>query len=82
MQRALLTMSTLSMLALVALVTFAVIPRAPRATWDYKIAAPSDITFDLEMDELGKAGWEVVTCRRAMGSGSGAAYECIFKRPQ
>lgn len=80
MTRALLVLSTLSTLALSALVLLAL--RVP--TWDYKIAAPNDVMFDVDMTQLGTDGWEVVTCRRAMGSDleKTAAYECIFKRPR
>jgi hypothetical protein len=83
MQTYLAITSTLSTLALAALVTLPLLPNAaPRPTWDYKIAAPSDFLFDTQMSALGSEGWEVVTCRRAMGSDEDrtAAYECIFKR--
>ncbi len=80
MNRALLVMSTLTTLALSALLVLAL--RVPR--WDYRIPAPNDRMFDVDMNQLGTDGWEVVTCRRAMGSGpeESAAYECIFKRPR
>jgi hypothetical protein len=47
--------------------------------WEYIIAAPSDTSFENEMDRLGKKGWELVNARRASSSYS-ASYECILKR--
>lgn len=83
MQLYLAITSTMTTLALAALVTVALVPNTTqRPKWDYKIAAPSDLLFETEMSALGSDGWEVVTCRRAVGSDEGrtAAYECIFKR--
>lgn len=83
MQLYLAMTSTLTTLALAALVTIAVLPNTTtRATWQYTIAAPSDLLFESEMSALGNNGWELVTCRRAVGSDEDrkAAYECIFKR--
>jgi hypothetical protein len=43
---------------------------------------PDDPRFDREMDELGDAGWELVTARRASMFGAPAVYnyEVIIKR--
>jgi len=52
--------------------------------WEYKIASPSDLSFEKVMNEFGADDWELVTARRAT-SGSGysrsASYEVILKRP-
>jgi hypothetical protein len=56
----------------------------PTQKWEYKIASPNDLIFDIEVNKLGEQGWELVSARRATsGSGisSGASYEMIFKRP-
>jgi hypothetical protein len=47
--------------------------------WEYMIAAPSDTSFQNEMDRLGKRGWELVNARKTSSSYS-ASYECILKR--
>ena len=51
--------------------------------WEYKIEAPEDVLFEIKVNELGREGWELVSARRATGSGYGdsASYEMIFKRP-
>jgi hypothetical protein len=49
------------------------------AKWEYMIAAPSDSSFENEMDRLGKKGWELINARRASSSYS-ESYECILKR--
>jgi hypothetical protein len=52
--------------------------RAPRR-FEYAVTAPLDATFESEMNELGKEGWEIVSARRAT-SALGAPYEVIMKR--
>ena len=47
--------------------------------WEYKIVAPYDSLFDIEMNQHGKEGWELVTSRRA-GTEYLMKYECILKR--
>jgi len=51
--------------------------------FQFMVAAPTDSTFSLEMNELGREGWEIVSARRA-SSGEGYArsfsYEVILKR--
>jgi hypothetical protein len=47
--------------------------------WEYKIATPYDSLFELEMNLLGKEGWELVTARRA-GDTYSVQYECILKK--
>lgn len=55
----------------------------PRPTrWEYAIRTPSDATFSEEMTTLGKAGWEIVSARRALDTlTDSAAYEVILRRP-
>jgi hypothetical protein len=50
--------------------------------WEYKIASPSDIGFQREMDDLGKQGWELVFARRATSQEDSVHYEVILKRPK
>ena len=50
--------------------------------WEYKIEAPSDALFTIEMNILGKEGWEMISAKRATSSGGGSAsYEVILRRP-
>lgn len=49
--------------------------------WEYTIVAPDDGVFEIRMNELGQAGWEIVSARRATSrDAEGAAYEVILKR--
>lgn len=50
------------------------------AVWEYKIANPSDYTWDDEMKRYGDEGWELVAARRASSSLGTMGYEMIFKR--
>jgi hypothetical protein len=50
--------------------------------WEYKIASPSDIGFQREMDDLGAQGWEMVFARRATSQTDSVHYEVILKRPK
>ncbi|KEF33375.1 hypothetical protein RDMS_12755 [Deinococcus sp. RL] len=56
-----------------------------RPKYEYMTTAPSDYTFNEEMNRLGAKGWKTESCRRAT-SGSGystiASYECIMSRPK
>jgi hypothetical protein len=75
---------SLLLLAVVALLAYDRFGPARVEQWQYMIVAPEDLTFDQEMNQLGRDGWELVSARRAT-SGSGytstAAYEMILKRP-
>jgi hypothetical protein len=54
----------------------------PGGTWEYHTIYVGDASdVDARLSELGNERWELVTARRATG-GSGAGYECIFKRPR
>jgi hypothetical protein len=53
---------------------------APAPTkWEYIIVSPMDALFELEMDKLGKNGWQLVSSRRATGD-LGPSSEMILKR--
>ena len=56
----------------------------PIPRFEYLVAAPGDTLFEVEMNALGKQGWEIVSARRAT-SGSeysrSASYEVILNRP-
>jgi len=55
----------------------------PKGRWEHKVSSASDPKFDSHFDELGKEGWQIVSCRRALAT-SGTArdyrYECVLKR--
>ena len=51
-------------------------------SWEYRLESPSDLSFESELDKLGRAGWELVFARRATSSYDGAIYEMIFRRPR
>lgn len=48
--------------------------------FEYAVVAPDDSLFDIEMNSLGKRGWEIVSARRATSALSSASYEVIMKR--
>ena len=49
--------------------------------FEYTIVAPYDSLLETEMNQLGKAGWEVLSARRATSAGGySAKYELILKR--
>lgn len=51
------------------------------ARYEYRIASPSDYTFEESMTEYGQWGWKAVSCRRAIDSRTDSAgYECIMLR--
>lgn len=57
--------------------------QGPRGRWEHKVSSASDQKFDSHFDELGKEGWQIVTCRRAMASSGSTReyrYECALKR--
>lgn len=54
--------------------------KEPIPSWEYKMAYPSDYTFETELDKLGSMGWEMTFARRARGSDDEMGYECIFRR--
>ncbi len=57
--------------------------RSTSRRWEYKIASPSDATFESQMDRLGDEGWEVVYARRARDGEMGLfQYEVLLKRPR
>jgi hypothetical protein len=47
--------------------------------WEYMITSPSDSNLELALSDLGGAGWEIVSARRAVTGGQGT-YELIMKR--
>ena len=56
---------------------------SPTPKWEYKVEAIPDLEWSTKANRLGKAGWEIVTARRATSGSSyntKVAYECIFKR--
>jgi hypothetical protein len=48
--------------------------------FEYAIVAPNDEVFEFEMNMAGKAGWEIVSARRATSKRDVASYEVIMKR--
>jgi hypothetical protein len=50
-------------------------------SWEYVIDSPGDEVLEERLESLGKAGWELVSARRATDKYS-ASYEMIFKRPK
>lgn len=56
-------------------------PKPKPVQWEYSIESISDFSFDVEMANAGKAGWELVFARRASDSSDRMHYEAIFKRP-
>ncbi len=49
--------------------------------WEYKLANPSDVEFEHEVNLLGAQGWELVFARRARDSSADSMeYEMVFKR--
>jgi hypothetical protein len=49
--------------------------------FEYSIITPFDTLFDMEMEGLGKEGWEIVSARRTVNSEySQPKYELILKR--
>jgi len=48
--------------------------------FEYKLISPHDIVFEVEMNRMGKEGWEIVSARRATSKYSDAVYEVILKR--
>lgn len=59
---------------------FLVVDKLATPRWSYGIIAPSDATFEKELAEAGRNGWEVVSARRAVTK-EVPAYELIMKRP-
>ncbi|MCP2014384.1 hypothetical protein L1280_001521 [Deinococcus sp. HSC-46F16] len=56
-----------------------------RPKYEYMTTAPSDYTFNEEMNKLGAWGWKTESCRRATSGGNfttTASYECIMSRPK
>lgn len=54
----------------------------PIPKWEYTIISPTDLQFEIKMDEAGEEGWELVFARRASSGESEFCYECIMKRPK
>lgn len=52
----------------------------PEPKWEYMVTAVPDLTFESQSSQLGAAGWELVTARRAQGSDEKMCYEMVFKR--
>ena len=48
--------------------------------WEYGVESIPDMEWGGQADELGKAGWEIITCRRAQDANDQMMYECIVKR--
>lgn len=51
-------------------------------SYEYKVVAPDDEKLMDELATAGDLGWDIVTARRAVGEGKGAAYEMILRRPR
>jgi hypothetical protein len=49
--------------------------------WEYAVDAIPDLEWETKGKQVGEAGWDMVTCRRASGGDGNFSYECIFKRP-
>lgn len=48
--------------------------------YEYTITTISDATYAVELRELGRQGWEIVSARRASDSTGAFAYEVIAMR--
>lgn len=58
---------------------------SPAQEWEYKIVSVADSSFDYQVNDYGKRGWELVFARRASDGNTSFAtfsYEMIFKRPK
>lgn len=49
---------------------------------EYNIETIPDLEWDTKGKELGDAGWDFITCRRASDGEKTFSYECIMKRPK
>ena len=75
--------SVASALLLAALLTVQVTPREEQPPrWEYDVVSIGDAEWHSKAQDLGSAGWEIVTARRASDSDGNFAYECIVKRPR
>jgi len=75
---------TLPLLVLLGLNAFSLSSnkRTSLAKYEYKVVAPSDATFESEMNKYGEEGWSIVSARRALvdSSASPSSYEIILQR--
>jgi len=60
----------------------AVRSQAQQTPLEYAIDSIPDLEWDTKAKELGAAGWDIITCRRASDSDNKFSYECIMKRPK
>ncbi len=73
----------LGILGLLAWQAFGSIPKISPERWEYKIADVPDTAFTGQTNDLGQAGWELISARRASDGSETSptySYEMIFKR--
>jgi len=81
-----LVQGTVSALALLGILGVLIVnsfagQKVQPVSYEYRIEAIPDLTFEESMDELGEEGWELVFARRAQDSLTDEfSYECIFKK--
>lgn len=49
---------------------------------EYNVDTIPDLEWETKGKELGDAGWDIITCRRASDGEKTYSYECIMKRPK
>lgn len=76
MNRVLLGCALVSALSLLALALEFTAP----VRFEYRLATPSDLHFNEEMNALGREGWEVVSGRIMSVRDAEHSYELILKR--
>lgn len=52
----------------------------PKPTWEYEIAFHDDFKLKEDLQQIGKAGWEIASTRRATSASGMFGYEIIYKR--
>lgn len=51
-----------------------------KTTWEYEIAFHDDFKLKEDLQQIGKAGWEIASTRRATSPSGMFGYEIIYKR--